>query len=181
MPPQVKKIKLAIGQKDIYFQKLIDQKVAELFKENYSSEQINKKFNEIMQNALFGSFFIPFKNFAKILVLAGANINAVNEYGFTLLMAALLKEKDDIAKFLVENGADINRESKGHTALTLAIRIPTMTVGQITQIMGLLLDNGADLKMKIDGETPLELAHRLGRKYAEKIIEDKMREKGLIK
>ncbi|MEM3364659.1 MAG: ankyrin repeat domain-containing protein [Candidatus Micrarchaeia archaeon] len=62
-------------------------------------------------------------NYEKVVkaVLAGANINAQDEDGNTPLMHAASNLREDIARFLLENGADINIKNKyNNTALKIA-------------------------------------------------------------
>jgi ankyrin repeat protein len=57
----------------------------------------------------------------KILVEAGANVNAVNEADFTALHGASFRGLDEIIKYLVEHGADINaRDFRGRTPYRIA-------------------------------------------------------------
>jgi ankyrin repeat protein len=57
----------------------------------------------------------------KVLVEAGANVNAVNEADFTPLHGAAFRGLNEIIQYLVERGADINaRDFRGRTPYRLA-------------------------------------------------------------
>ena len=56
-----------------------------------------------------------------VLLIAGADINAVNEADFTALHGAAFRGLNEIVQILVENGADINaRDFRGRTSFRLA-------------------------------------------------------------
>ena len=60
------------------------------------------------------------KNMAmvKLLIEAGANVNAKDGYGRTALIYAVRKDSVDMAKLLIEAGADVNvKDGYGKTAL----------------------------------------------------------------
>jgi ankyrin repeat protein len=57
----------------------------------------------------------------KLLLDAGADINAVNEADFTALHGAAFRGLDEVIKILVDRGADINaRDFRGRTAYRIA-------------------------------------------------------------
>lgn len=57
----------------------------------------------------------------KILVEAGADVNAINEGDFTALHAATYRGWNEVIQYLVEHGANINaRDYRGRTAFRLA-------------------------------------------------------------
>jgi len=57
----------------------------------------------------------------KALVLAGADINAVNEADFTALHGAAFRGLNEVVQYLVEHGAHINaRDFRGRTAFRIA-------------------------------------------------------------
>jgi len=57
----------------------------------------------------------------KVLLEAGADINAVNEGDFTALHGAAMRGLNEVVQFLVEHGADINRRDfRGRTAYRMA-------------------------------------------------------------
>jgi len=81
-------------------------------------------------------------------------VNSRNSTGrFPLEMAAQTGQTD-IVKFLLENGADVNLNRGGATALHMAA-----IYGGKTEVITLLLENGADLNARTgNGYTPLNLA-----------------------
>jgi len=81
-------------------------------------------------------------------------VNAKDYEGWTPLHSAILRGHTEIAKLLIEKGADVNAKDKGgDTPLHLA---PYM--GD-TEIAKFLIDNGADVNAKNkDGNTPLQYA-----------------------
>ena len=58
---------------------------------------------------------------AKMLIAAGANINATTGIGETALMLAARNDHTDVALFLLDKGADPNIVEAGHTALHFAV------------------------------------------------------------
>jgi ankyrin repeat protein len=57
----------------------------------------------------------------KILVDAGADVNAVNEGDFTALHGAAFRGLNEVVQYLVEHGANINaRDYRGRTPFRLA-------------------------------------------------------------
>ncbi len=106
----------------------------------------------LMYAAAFGSI-----DAIKMLIEAGADVNAKNNFGATaLLWCARDGEK---ARLLIEHGADVNARSKqGRTPLMLA----SMREGG-SDIVALLLSKGADVNAAdTRGETALGLAAGYG-------------------
>jgi hypothetical protein len=57
----------------------------------------------------------------KMLVEAGADLNAVNEGAFTAIHGAAFRGLNEVVQYLVESGADINaRDFQGRTAYRIA-------------------------------------------------------------
>jgi len=65
-----------------------------------------------------------YTEFIESLIKAGANVNSTNNVGMTPLMEASSFGHTEIARILIENGADLNARSKygGYTALQYASR-----------------------------------------------------------
>ena len=89
----------------------------------------------------------------KSLLKQGADVNAKDKDGWTLLHRASFWNRIDIAKFLIENGADVNAKDKnGETPLYLVS-------WDLVDIAKFLIENGADIDAQNkDGWTPLHLA-----------------------
>ena len=79
------------------------------------------------------------------LIKKGAEVNAVDDYGFTALMHASRHGNTKIAKLLINKGADVNVDDiGGWTALMHA------SYEGNTKIAKLLIDNGADVNANVD-------------------------------
>lgn len=112
----------------------------------------NRGATTLMHAAAFGSI-----EAVKLLLDAGADVNAKNDFGATaLLWCARDGEK---ARLLIEHGADVNARSKqGRTPLMLA----GMRQGG-SDLVALLLSKGADVNVAdTRGETALGLAAEYG-------------------
>jgi len=88
---------------------------------------------------------------ARLLIDAGANINAKDDNGWTPLHYAASYDRRKIAELLITKGALINAQSiLGETPLHLAVRLPDKTVALF------LIQSGADSNIKnLEGQTPL--------------------------
>jgi ankyrin repeat protein len=119
----------------------------------------------------------------QVLLDAGAEVNAKDEVGTTILMHAVLDADVAVVKLLLSKGADANAQNrKGATALLWALhdpdkvkllldhaaKIPEEAVFVAAAIPGgsrtlkLLADRGANLKVSKGGFTPLDAAARGG-------------------
>ena len=152
-----------------------------LIKRN-SLESMKKMEQPITQKYLNDSLFKTFDGEeTKILIEAGADINARNEYGETPLMYTYSEEK---TKALIEAGADVNvKDNFGKTALMRTFNVEQTKVlleagadindrdkyGQTVLMHArnveqtkFLLESGADINAKNKfGETALMLAHNV--------------------
>ncbi len=90
-------------------------------------------------SASYSATFSQNANIAKLLIGAGADVNAVNSSGYTVLMAASTNWGcDEIIELLLEAGADFSIEdNEVKTVLTYAKELGTNSIVQ------LLLDAGA--------------------------------------
>jgi len=85
-----------------------------------------------------------------------------------LVFVALATDRDDVGRFLVEKGANVNaRGASGWTALLYC-------VGRNDKLARYLIEKGADVRAKLDdGTTALHIAARMGDKAMIKIVLDK--------
>lgn len=87
------------------------------------------------------------------LLEAGASLAAVDNIGWTTLMASIAAKSEELVGFLLTNGANANHVAREDTPLTIA------TADAPLSIVTLLLNHGADANLRRpDGWTPLMLA-----------------------
>jgi ankyrin repeat protein len=88
------------------------------------------------------------------LVKKGANVNARDERGFTVLWFALKEGNEDVIRVLLDNGAKVNTAGckEGLTPLMQAVQMCCPSV------VKLLLEKGSDVNAKKGDITPLTLA-----------------------
>jgi ankyrin repeat protein len=110
---------------------------------------------------------------AKILIEAGADINAVNYDGMTALMWGMtVMSNPGVVKLLIEAGADVNASfsrsnSAGTTALMFAAELG------LADNVKLLLEAGADINARAnDGKTALERASDIGHAEVVNILKE---------
>ncbi len=115
----------------------------------------------------------------KLLLSKGADINSKvkrtgfgnfeNEYEGTPLMEAIINRHVEVAKLLIEKGANVNEESNTKlTSLMLASR------NGYTEVVNLLLNTGADVNYKNEnGQTALEIALKEYNTYLRDYISNK--------
>lgn len=88
---------------------------------------------------------------------AGTSVNVRNERDITPLTAAILGNKTEAVRFLLDKEAAINTRTKdGWTPLLIA------TLHGAEDIVSILLQAGADTKITINGQTALMLAAEMG-------------------
>ena len=89
----------------------------------------------------------------KVLLEAGADINAVNEAAFTALHGAAMRGLNEVIEYLVEQGADIDaRDFRGRTAFRMAEGSKQSFQFQSwPETAELLTDLGANTKLGIPG------------------------------
>jgi len=92
-----------------------------------------------------------------LLLTAGADVNAKNDYGWTALMMAVFHDHVENAKLLLEAGADVNaKNNRGLTALMMAAQY----FHDHVENAELLLEAGADVNVKNNrGQTALMIAN----------------------
>ncbi len=104
------------------------------------------------------------------LVVAGADVNKpVGQAGYSPLMLASLASSEDIARFLIAHGANVNAKNAGGvTALMVAAANNTTRIGT------LLLDSGADTNAKSeDGRTAVSIAQSNNSEAMLKLLKSK--------
>jgi hypothetical protein len=89
----------------------------------------------------------------KMLVEAGADLNAVNEASFTALHGAAFRGLNEVIQYLVDQGADINaRDFRGRTAYRLAQGAQQMfRVQGWPETAEFIKKLGADASLGVDG------------------------------
>jgi ankyrin repeat protein len=88
----------------------------------------------------------------KLLIEKGADVNAEDGLGQTVLMGAAKGKHPEVLRILIDRGAEVNlKDKEGHTALMHAARLGTLSG------VKLLVERGADVSGKY-GQTALNLA-----------------------
>lgn len=104
------------------------------------------------------------------LIKNGSDINEADSSGYTPLLMAMYEGKPDIAKVLINMGANINKPDNiyGYTPLM------TAAIYGYTELTDLLISKGADVNAKaVDGSTSLIQAAMYGNyDIAKKLIEN---------
>lgn len=105
---------------------------------------------------------------ARYLVLKGADVNLPSNNGFNVfpIHSAAAGNYTDIAKLLIENGANVNvRQQAGSTPLHSAAQNGNL------DLLILLLENGADVNVRMEGgKLPADLAREKGFKEIAEIL-----------
>ena len=103
----------------------------------------------------------PKADYIRILIKAGADVNAKDNDGRTPLLHAVRwsDESTEIVTLLIEAGADVNaKDNDGWTPLFVAAANPNTP-----EMITLFIEMGADVNAKNNnGETPLMNAHSSG-------------------
>jgi ankyrin repeat protein len=97
----------------------------------------------------------------KLLLAAGADINAGDEVGSTALHEAALAENEPLVKYLIQAGANVNAQTiSGSVPLRYAVLTRHGVISPASrEIARALVQAGADPAIKdSEGETPLTLA-----------------------
>ena len=103
----------------------------------------------------------------------GADITAINDLGFTVLMTASMTGNLEIVKYLIENGADINAtDQKGKTAFSYVFTNLVLTVEdeglegleglEYQEIIKYLIEKGSNIDITIYNKPILIYASRYG-------------------
>ena len=107
----------------------------------------------------------------RALITAGANVNAVDHNGDTVLMLAAGTDSAETIKALLDLGASINAKDKnGQTALMRAI---TGTEYLRVEKVKVLLAGGSDMSIRDNqGQTALIIARKTGDETIVKLLEE---------
>ena len=98
-------------------------------------------------------------NKARELIAAGADVNAKDIMGTTVLMNASNFDKPEFVKLLLASGADVNaQDDHGKSALSIAC------IMNHVDIVKLLIEGGADVNLK-DNDAMSPLMHAAGYNY----------------
>ena len=124
--------------------------------------------------ALHYAAHLGWEGIARALVTSGADVNAHSRNGLdvTPLQSAVAGRRLEIARFLLERGADAKaRQEEGSTALHAA------AFDGNADLVRLLLDHGADpmARQTADGKTPLDLAVERGHADVAEILRSRAR------
>lgn len=104
----------------------------------------------------------------QLLLLAGADVNAVDDEGSSPLRAAIMSQNTNAVKFLIENGADVSHPGKqGETPIFTAVRNRNNDVRDLLIAAGARMDS-----VDKDGNTLLMVAAEAGNKaFVQKLLE----------
>ncbi len=86
---------------------------------------------------------------ARHLIAAGADVNAVNAFGSSALILAVHSGNPELLGLLLDNGANVNDDRSGHTALHAAVLRGDIAAVEV------LIDRGADLEALVQKPTPV--------------------------
>lgn len=140
--------------------------IKSLIGENYQTiDMQNFEGNNALTLALNGGYI----DIAKALIREGADVNAKNGLGNTMLIHAMVNT--EIAKMLVENGADLNgyNNTSGLTALMVAAYSGNVELAKI------FIEKGADVNL-VDYQGNTALSYAIDEEYSE--IEELLRVAG---
>ena len=158
-------------KKENFFRALDDgnKELIDLFvRANFNVNAPDEKGNPPLMIALKKGFSV----IAKILLIAGADVNARDPLGLTPLLVTCGNNTagyKEIAELLIKKGAFINiRDKLGNTPLLLALS------GGSTEIARLLIERGSDVFSRTrKGETPLSLAKKAQANDIVELLADK--------
>ena len=96
---------------------------------------------------------------------AGADVNAIDHEGNTLLHHSVYNDQTEIIRLLIDKGAEVNGKRKAANHEKGVAPLHTATWRSTIETMELLIDNGADVNMKrADGAIALHYAVWFGLK-----------------
>lgn len=85
----------------------------------------------------------------QLLVDAGADVNQLSAFGTSPMIMAIHGGNADALEYLIENGADIESNESGHTALHAAVQRGNL------KAVNLLIKHGANLEAILEKPTPV--------------------------
>ena len=152
--------------KKLFFEAVETGRNLEDFFENLIKEMVNSKKTEDPQGSEPSALHIASRNqdyiSVKYLIKKGADVNSTDINGCSALhlvsKSSKNKEKNiEIAKCLVENGANVNSKSKGDNGIT---PLHSASWWGSIEIVKLLVENGAELEenKNVYGYRPLHMA-----------------------
>lgn len=97
---------------------------------------------------------------AEIIIKKGADVNVIDQWGYSLLMKAVERNQEELTELLINNGADINALSRrGSNLLHIA------AISKMKWLVDLLLLKRLDINKKnLEGLTPVFFAIQSGNK-----------------
>ena len=102
---------------------------------------------------------------ANLLLQSGASVNVADNDGKTLLHSSLMDGNETAALFLINNGADINLQTKANeTCVELAIR------KKMTSVVESLCKLGADTSSSSGQDPPLWMALEIDQDLASVLV-----------
>ena len=120
-------------------------------KVNGMSQEQQNKLDKQLSEAVYNDTLDEVKN----LVRQGANVNTTNKHGTPLLLIAILFKDEEIAKYLIANGADI------HTPIAdgITFLMAASNYAHLFELVKFLVENGADINLTDKkGRTALSIA-----------------------
>ena len=107
----------------------------------------------------------------KILLDAGADINALDRYGQTALMRAAHQGHTEVVRLLAQRGANLDHAAKYRLTATMPA-----VIADHPEVVRVLVDAGADLALRGSPNTPydktaLEMADQMKRTKCAEILQ----------
>jgi ankyrin repeat protein len=105
---------------------------------------------------------LGYEDSVKFLLVKGANPRVADKMGFTALHFAVMHSHLEVAKVLIEHGADVNAKDNENKFTPLHFAV--MAHSRNLELAELLIRNGADLSAAgpLGGQTPLHMAVAAG-------------------
>jgi ankyrin repeat protein len=89
----------------------------------------------------------------------GLDVNTINQVGNSLLFVAANQNKNEVVKFLIEKGANINFQNKSGITPLMAAITSSAYLRQNLELINILINSGADLNItNKNGEHSLHIA-----------------------